>query len=830
MSMAHRATHTRAALAGAACIAGAALVASSGVPVIAGGAAVADASAGAGRTVATGSGGSDKPATLWYDEPATDWESQSLPIGNGPLGASVFGGVGSDRLQFNEKSLWTGGPGAPRYNYGNWTEPRPGALDGLRERIWAEGSIRPEDVLAAMGLQAEKPRHLLFGAYQRFGDVHLTFPDQPDADVEDYRRDLDIGEAVAGVTYASGDVTFDREYFASAVDGVIVGRITADQPGSVDLTARVSTPSNRSRTSTALDGRITTVGALDSNGLRHESQLQVVNQGGQRVDGADGTVTVQDADSVVLILAAGTDYAKKYPTYRGADPHRRITGLVDKARAKGYSALRAAHVKDYTELYDRVSLDLGGALPDVPTDELLDAYTGGSTVSERALEELFFQYGRYLLIASSRPGSLPANLQGVWNAHEAPPWQADYHLNINLQMNYWLAESTNLTELTEPLSAYVDGLREPGRVTAKQMFGVKHGWVAHHASNIFGWTGAWDHTAYFFPESGAWLADQLYDHYRFTADRKYLREVAYPVMKEAAEFWLENLQVDPRDGKLVAIPSRSPEIGPTTAGASMSQQILWHLFTDVREAARDAGDPAFAGKAAKVLKKLDPGLRIGSWGQLQEWKEDIDDPDEHHRHVSHMFGLHPGRTISPRTTPELAEAAKVSLHARGDDGTGWSKAWKINFWARLLDGDHAHKLLADQLRDSTLPNLWDTHPPFQIDGNFGATSGVTEMLLQSHLDTIDVLPALPSSWPSGRIDGLRARGAFTVGTTWSDGTPREIRLTSDKGGPATLRSDMFGGGRVQVFKANGKTVHYKVDGDVMSLPTTPGESYRIVTR
>ncbi len=826
--MGHRHNHYRKARAWAASLVGAALLASSGVPVIVSGAAAVDASAGTGRAGVTSGDGAGKPATLWYDEPATDWESQSLPIGNGPLGASVFGGVQSERLQFNEKTLWTGGPGTPRYNYGNWTEPRPGALEGLRQRIWDEGSIRPEDVLATMGLPRENPRHLLFGAYQRFGDVHLTFPDQSDA-VENYRRDLDIGKAVAGVSYASGAVSYDREYFASAVDGVIVGRITANQPGSVDLTAAVNTPTNRSSSSTALGGRITTVGALDSNGLRHESQLQVVNQGGQRVDGADGTVTVTDADSVVLILAAGTNYAPDYPTYRGADPHGRLTGLVDAARSKGYDALRAAHVRDYTELYDRVDLDLGGALPDVPTDELLGAYTGSSTVSERALEELFFQYGRYLLISSSRPGSLPANLQGVWNAHEVPPWQADYHLNINLQMNYWLAESTNLTELTEPLSSYVDGLREPGRVTAKQMFGVQRGWVAHHASNIFGWTGAWDHPAYFFPESGAWLADQLYDHYRFTADKKYLREVAYPVLKESAQFWLENLRVDPRDGKLVAIPSRSPEIGPTSAGASMSQQILWHLFTDVAEAARAADDPAFAAKAGQVLKKLDPGLRIGSWGQLQEWKEDIDNPDEHHRHVSHMFGLHPGRTISPRTTPELAEAAKVSLRARGDDGTGWSKAWKINFWARLLDGDHAHKLLADQLRESTLPNLWDTHPPFQIDGNFGATSGVTEMLMQSHLDTIDVLPALPANWRSGQIDGLRARGAFTVGTTWSDGTPTEIRVTSDKGRHAKIRSGMFRG-RVQVYKSNGKPAPYKVDEDnVMTLPTTPGECYRIVT-
>lgn len=827
--MTHIHPRRRKVLAWAAGLLGTALVTSWGLPVIASPAAPT-AAAGpvpSASTFPSGQSG-DRDLTLWYDEAATDWETQSLPIGNGPLGASVFGGVDHERLLFNEVSLWTGGPGTPRYNYGNWTEPRPGALEGLRQRIWAEGAISPEDVLAAMGLPRENPRHLLFGAYQRFGDVHLELPGDP-ATAEDYRRDLDISRALAGVSYRSGGVAYEREYFASAADGVIVGRIAADRPGSIDLTARVSTPSNRSATTTVRDGRITTSGALQSNGMLHESQLQVINQGGERVDGDDGTVSVVGADSVVLILAAGTNYGSDYPTYRSADPHERLTGLVDAAQATGYTKLRAVHIQDYTELFDRVALDLGGRLPQVPTDDLVDAYSGGSTASERALEELFFQYGRYLLISSSRPGALPANLQGVWNAHEAPPWQSDYHLNINLQMNYWLAESTNLSELTEPLSSYVDGLREPGRVTAAQMYDVDRGWVAHHASNIFGWTGTWDHPAFFFPESGAWLADQLYDHYRFTLDEGYLREVAYPVMKEAAQFWLQNLRVDPRDGTLVATPSRSPEIGPSTAGTSMSQQILWHLFTDVQEAARATGDHGFADQAAEVLADLDPGLRVGSWGQLQEWKDDIDDPNEHHRHVSHMFGLHPGRTISPRTTPALADAAKVSLRARGDDGTGWSKAWKINFWARLLDGDHAHKLLVDQLRDSTLPNLWDTHPPYQIDGNFGATSGVTEMLLQSHLDTIDLLPALPTSWRDGRVDGLRARGAFTVGITWSDGIPSEIRLTSDEGGHARLRSEMFPG-RVLVYSGNGRPVEHTVTGDVMTLPTVAGRSYRIVAQ
>ncbi|WBB61857.1 glycoside hydrolase family 95 protein [Streptomyces sp. WMMC500] len=776
--------------------------------------------------------GSDRGSVLWYDEPAPDthdgWEQRSLPIGNGAMGASVFGGVEAERLQFNEKTLWTGGPGVSDYNFGNWDEPRPGALEEVRQRIRDEGQVSPEYVRDMLGHASDSPRHRRFGAYQSFGDLRLDFPDQA-APVTEYRRELDIGRGVAGVSYRSGDVRFTREYFATAADDVVVARIRADRPGQVDLTSRIGVPPNRTSAARADDGRITVSGALDSNGLAYEAQLQVLNEGGSRTDGADGTVRVRDADEVTLVLAAGTDYAADYPDYRGEDPHDRVTELADDAAAKGYGALLRDHEADHAELFDRVTLDLGGEMPDVPTDELLSRYGEGPEAADRALEELFFRYGRYLLAASSRPGSLPANLQGVWNDMEAPPWQADYHLNINLQMNYWPADVANLAETAEPLSDYVDGLREPGRVTAKQMFGVGRGWVAHHAANIYGHTGAWDHPAYFFPESGAWLADQLYDRYRFTLDEDYLTEVAYPVMKEAAQFWIGNLRTDPSDGTLVATPSRSPEIGPATAGASMSQQILWHLFTDTAEAAAKTGDKVFARKAKTVLRKLDPGLRVGSWGQLQEWKADWDDPDEHHRHVSHLFAVHPGRQISPTTTPALAEAAKVSLNARGDDGTGWSKAWKINFWARLLDGDRAHKLLTQQLETSTLPNLWDTHPPYQIDGNFGATAGIAEMLLQSHLGTIDLLPALPSAWEDGSVDGLKARGAFTVGATWRSGDPAEIRLASAKGGEAVLRHEAFRG-EVRVYRDNGRPARFSTDGDALTLPTRAGATYRIVPR
>ena len=762
---------------------------------------------------------------LWYDEPAPDtaagWESRSLPIGNGAMGATVFGGVTEERVQFNEKTLWTGGPGVPDYMFGNWPAPRPGALDGIRQRIATEGQVRAEDVLAALGLPSDSPRHRRFGAYQSFGDVRLSIPDA--GAVTGYRRELDIEHGTARVTYRAGGVRYTREYFATAPDGVVVMRLTADRRGRVDVGAHIAVPANRTGTATTRAGRITVAGALTSNGMRYEAQLQVSADGGRRVDNPDGSVAVTGADSVTLVLGAGTDYAPVYPTYRGADPHERVNRAVTSASRKGFHHLRDRHVRDHTRLFDRVRLDLGGRMPDIPTDDLLAGY-GSGPAADRALEELYFAYGRYLLIASSRPGSLPANLQGVWNNLEAPPWQSDYHLNINLQMNYWPAETTNLRETADPFFRFVDGLREPGRVTARQLYGVDQGWVAHHATDVFGWTGAWDHPAYFFPESGAWLSDQLYDHYRFTLDKRFLAERAYPVMKETAQFWLEFLQVDPRDGTLVVTPSRSPELGPATAGASMSQELMWALFTDVREAAGVLGDTAFAATAADVLARLDPGLRIGSWGQLQEWKADLDSPTETHRHVSHLFALHPGRQISPRTTPELAAAATVSLEARTDAGTGWSKAWKINFWARLLDGDRAHKLLGDQLRESTLPNLWDTHPPFQIDGNFGATAGMTEMLLQSHLGTVDVLPALPSAWRDGRVDGLRARGDLTVGMTWRAGKPTEIRLAAGHSGEVSVRTAM---GPVRVYRG-GTLVAHRAAGDVITFPARAGADYRIV--
>lgn len=761
----------------------------------------------------------EAPMVLWFDHPATDWEREGLPIGNGAMGAVVTGEVATERLQFNEKTLWTGGPGAEGYDFGLPQEPMIARVREVQAELNRRGRMSPEETAAILG---REPR--AYGDYQTFGDLVLEM-NAPIA-ASEYRRELNIEDAIATVSYVADGVTYTRTYFASYPDGVIVMRLAADAPGCISFRANIETPDNRTVEAAATRGRIETRGALVSNGLIFNAQAQVVAEGGV-VRSEDASVIVEGADSAMLVLSAGTNYAPNYPDYRGADPRRTVAQRVGRATARGFEALRARHVADHHALFSRVTLDLGQMQVAAPIDRALAAYDDGNSAENRGLEALYFQYGRYLLIASSRAGSLPANLQGVWNHVTTPPWNADYHVNINLQMNYWPAETTNLSETALPLFDFIEGLEAPGTETGRLVFGSE-GWTLSLNTNIYGLTGliAWP-TAFWQPEAGAWLAQHMYEHYLFTRDARFLRRRAYPIMRGAARLWLDALIVDPRDGRLVVSPSYSPEQGDFSVGAAMSQQIVFDLLRNTSEAAALVGDAGFKREIDAALLDLDPGLRIGSWGQLQEWKEDWDARDNEHRHVSHLFALHPGHQISPLEAPEFADAARVSLEARGDGGTGWSRAWKINFWARLRDGDRAHRLLREQLRQSTLPNLWSNHPPFQIDGNFGATAGVAEMLLQSQGGVLDILPALPNAWPSGQVTGLRARGDFTLDVTWDGNAARQIMLRAGRSGPAQIRSSLCDGDARIVDVTSVQKIETKRENGICRFVARAGRTYRI---